>query len=244
MTARVKAARESLRELGRGLSPRYRPGAEPLVIDELISPLRYDVLVRSRFFEFLAGHRPLLAASPDAFVQAVRDTDYYVWFTHVAVHSIGIAGRDTHDIEADFHRRVLRSVALADSVARRGFVAKPPLTIRVNIGSTTSTGKRLGRRHYPLDGCHRLALLRQLGRRVLRAQEYRVTVGSGVLLDNTARLLPLLDLAEADYAAFIGRGYGAPAASSLDELMATVRAERPANAAEVASLLAADGWSC
>ena len=42
------------------------------MIDELISPLRYDVLVRSQFFEFLAANRPLFDASPEKFVAAVR----------------------------------------------------------------------------------------------------------------------------------------------------------------------------
>ena len=90
---RIKAARESLREIGRGLSPRYRPGSEALVIDELISPLRYDVLVRSQLFELLAAERACFDRSPDAFVDLARQTDYHRWFTVVAVHAIGIAGQ-------------------------------------------------------------------------------------------------------------------------------------------------------
>ncbi len=177
MKARMKSLRESVREAGRGLSPRYRPGVEPLVIDELISPLRYDVLVRSQFFEFLAANRPLFDASPEQFVAAVRETDYHRWYRTVAVHAIGIAEESDEVVEEAFHRRVLRSVALADSVAARGFVPKPPLTIRASDGAQTASGKRLGPRHYPLDGCHRLALLRALGRRHLEPGEYRVTSG-------------------------------------------------------------------
>ena len=129
---RVKAARESLRELGRGLSFRYRAGTEPLVIDELISPLRYDVLVRSQLFELLAAERARFDANPSAFVDLARQTDYHTWFRVVAVHAIGIAGQRDAEIEAAFERRVLRSAALADSVAARGFIPKPPLTVRGN----------------------------------------------------------------------------------------------------------------
>ena len=207
MKARMKTLRESVREAGRGLSPRYRPGVEPLVIDELISPLRYDVLVRSQFFEFLGANRPLLDASPERFVAAVRATDYHRWYRTVAVHAVGIAAESDEVIEEAFHRRVLRSVALADSVAARGFVPKPPLTIRESERARTATGKRLGPRHYPLDGCHRLALLRALGRRHLEPGEYRVTSGSSDVLDNTARLLPGLEIGEADYETFLASGY-------------------------------------
>src|SRR5688500_9377693 len=135
MKAQLKSLRESAREVGRGLSPRYRPGVEPLVIDELISPLRYDVLVRSQFFEFLTASRPLFDASPERFVAAVRETDYHRWYRTVAVHAIGIAEQSDEVVEQAFHSRVLRSVALADSVAVRGFVPKPPLTVRASDGA-------------------------------------------------------------------------------------------------------------
>jgi hypothetical protein len=239
--ATVKSWRESVREVGRGLSPRYRPGSEPLVIDELISPLRYDVLVRSRFFEFLAANRALFDESADRFVAAVRETDYYRWYRSVAVHAIGIAGEDDATIDTAFRQRVLRSAALADSVAAKGFIPKPPLTIRASDGAATRSGKRLGPRHYPLDGCHRLALLRALGRRELRPGEYRVTSGGGELLDNTARLIPALGLREQDYEAFLASGYLSEwSGSGLDGLGAAVAASRPDRSEELASVIAAD----
>lgn len=237
---RIKAARESLRELGRGLSPRYRPGTEPLVIDELISPLRYDVLVRSQFFEFLAANRAMFDRDQPAFVDAVRATDYYRWYTRVAVHVIGIAEQSGEQIDEAFAKRVRRSAALADSVAARGFIPKPPLTVRVSDGQVTPSGKRLGPRHYPLDGCHRLALLRQLGRRVLEPGEYRVTSGSTPLLDNTARLIPALGLDERRYLAFISSGYVGGLVRNRDELLGAVRAQRPDRLGELESILVAD----
>jgi hypothetical protein len=241
MKAQLKSLRESVREVGRGVSPRYRPGVEPLVIDELISPLRYDVLVRSQLFEFLAANRPLFEASPEEFVAAVRDTDYHRWYRTVAVHAIGIAEESDEVVEEAFHRRVLRSVALADSVAARGFVPKPPLTIRASDGAQTASGKRLGPRHYPLDGCHRLALLRAMGRRHLEPGEYRVTSASSDLLDNTARLIPALAIGEAEYETFLASGYlRGWSGGGLDELRAAVASRRPERADEVVSVIAAD----
>ena len=239
---RVKAARESLRELGRGLSFRYRPGTEALVIDELISPLRYDVLVRSQLFELLAAERACFDASPSAFVDLARQTDYHTWFRVVAVHAIGIAGQPDAEIEAAFERRVLRSAALADSVAARGFIPKPPLTVRATGAVLTPSGKRLGPRHYPLDGCHRLALLRALGRTELRPGEYRVTSGSGPLLDNTSKLIPAIGLRLDRYVAFVASGYGVDVApgAGIAALVAAVEQARPERAAELASVLAVD----
>jgi hypothetical protein len=37
-----------------GAAGSYRPGDEPVGLAELVSPLRYDVLVRARFLELLA----------------------------------------------------------------------------------------------------------------------------------------------------------------------------------------------
>jgi hypothetical protein len=241
--AKVKELRESAREIGRGISPRYKTGTVPLVIDELISPLRYDVLVRSQFFELLAAERALFDRSPEQFVALARDSDYYRWYRTVAVHAIGIAGQDDAAIEEAFAKRVRRSAALADSVARRGFIAKPPLTIRTSAGELTTTGKRMGPRHYPLDGCHRLALLRQLGRKELRPGEYRVTAGHGPLLDNTARLLPVLGLTEATYAPYLASGYldaQQGGFTTVSAVVAAVGAEQPARRPEVASVAAAD----
>lgn len=239
---RVKAARESLREIGRGLSPRYRPGTEALMIDELISPLRYDVLVRSQLFELLAAERACFDRSPSAFVELARQTDYHTWFRVVAVYAIGIAGQADDEIEAAFERRVLRSAALADSVAAKGFIPKPPLTVRSTGHVVTAAGKRLGPRHYPLDGCHRLALLRALGRTELRPGEYRVTAGSGPLLDNTAKLIPALGLADDRYLPFVARGYGVTLApgDDADALVQAVEGARPERAGELRSVLATD----
>ncbi len=239
-TERLKAAREHLREVGRGLSPRYRTGTESLTIVELISPLRYDVEVRARFFAFLAANRALLDDSPDRFLAAAEHTDYATWFRLVAVHAIGIAGRPEAEIDAAFRRRVLRSVALADSVAAKGFIAKPPLTVRASPRAVTSSGKQMGPRCYALDGCHRLALLRQLGRHHLEPGEYRVTVGSGALLDNTAALIGALGLDEARYVEFIGSGYGAGAVADRDELLQLVAVEQPERLAELRSVLVSD----
>lgn len=245
MTARqrIKAARESLHEARRTLSPRYRPGTEALVIDELISPLRYDVLVRSQLFELMAAERGLLDRSPDAFVDLARETDYHRWFRVVAVHAIGIAGKPDSEIEAAFERRVLRSAALAESVAAKGFIPKPPLTVRATAAARTATGKHLGPRHYPLDGCHRLALLRALGRRELLPGEYRVTAGRGPLLDNTAKLIPALGLGPARYLPFIAAGFGVDSGdgcSDADALIAEVERVGAERAAELRSVLAAD----
>jgi hypothetical protein len=241
MRTRMKSLSESVREVGRGLSPRYRPGAEPLVIDELISPLRYDVLVRSQFFEFLAANRPLFETSPEQFVAAVRDTDYHLWYRTVAVHAIGIAEESDEVVEEAFHRRVLRSVGLADSVAVKGFVPKPPLTIRASDGAQTASGKRLGPRHYPLDGCHRLALLRAMGRRHLEPGEYRVTSAPSDLLDNTARLIPALAVDAAEYEAFLASGYLVGwSGGGLDELCAAIASSQPGRADEVVSVMAVD----
>src|SRR2546427_30672 len=55
----------------------YEPGREPVRIDDLVSPLRYDVLVRERYFAFLREHRALAAEDFQAFAELSRSQPVY-----------------------------------------------------------------------------------------------------------------------------------------------------------------------
>ena len=60
------------------------PGTEPLPIVPLISPLRYDIVVRLEYLRFLEANIGLrLIGTFRAIVEAARKTGYFVWFTEV-----------------------------------------------------------------------------------------------------------------------------------------------------------------
>ena len=92
----------------------YRAGREPMPIDHLVSPLRYDILVRERYFAVLRERRALAESDFDAFMELSRQHPYFMWFSNVVIpHSNHpeIAADDER-LNAAFELRVRRSIAL------------------------------------------------------------------------------------------------------------------------------------
>ncbi len=217
-----------------------RRGDRPIRVAELISPLRYDVLVRAQFFEFLAG-RPT-GESADDLVRAAWDEPYAVWFREVAMARFRPwVLTDPEALQANYAERVLASRDLLRSFDTRGFDARTPVTLRLTSGVQVSdSGARVSRTVHVGDGGHRLALLLQSGSD-LQPEMYRLDPRPMPLIDNTARLAGPLGLADAQYCAFVGAGYTQQACPDLETLVAVVEQEDPVAAVELRSVLAAQG---
>lgn len=212
-------------------------------IATLVSPLRYDVLIRAEFFRFCQQHQELYSRDPDRFIEQAFDHRYHLWFCAV------FCRRFKPDLLADERRRreafavrVKRSMILYQSFARDGFDNRYPITLRA--GSTveaTTSGKVVIRPYYAGDGCHRLALLVASGQRHVPAAACRVKIFSVYQpLDNTHMLLSSLRLDPARYYSFIAEGYGAPPAVDRASLLAWVRQYRPGSLQEVEHVTAID----
>ena len=85
-------------------------GREPLDIDRLISPLRYDVLVREQYLGFLRVNRDVYDGDFEAYVELARSEPYYAWFRAVAIHRIR-PGKDNRgaELEAAFRERLRKT---------------------------------------------------------------------------------------------------------------------------------------
>ena len=94
---------------------------------------------------------------------------------------------------------------------------------RLPAGSRTATGKIVGPRFVPVDGCHRIALLRHHGRKLLPAESYRLVGDKQSARDNTAVLIPKLHLTEAQYLDYLAMGFDVDSPSSFAELVAARR---------------------
>ena len=104
--ASVRARRSSPRARPARLARRFRrrrhlgqtPGSVDVVLDELVSPLRYDVVIRQEFFAFLDANVDLLEEFGDLVLEAHAEP-YYVWFRDVMIgaptRSCSRAGRWT-----------------------------------------------------------------------------------------------------------------------------------------------------
>jgi hypothetical protein len=214
-------------------------GTESLDIAALISPLRYDVLVRAQFFGFLAG-RPA-GESDDDLVAAAWGEPYAVWFREVAMRRFRPwVLEDQRQLQANFRERVLASAALRRSFLERGFDSRAQVTLRVSKGEQRSeSGARVVRTLHVGDGGHRLAMLLQSGSELLPGM-YRLDPRPIPLIDNTAVLLPSLQISEDDYLKFIAPGYTTRPCRDLAELREAVKEQgEPARLTELDSIIEA-----
>ncbi|HET7172707.1 MAG TPA: hypothetical protein VFI30_00325 [Nocardioidaceae bacterium] len=213
-----------------------RAGAEPIDIAWLISPLRYDVAIRAQFFEFAAA-RP--DQDPAAWLPALREHPYRVWFEKVAMARFRPwVLRDPALLERQFAERVATAAALWRSYRATGFDQRYPVTLRGTSGPRVSdSGATLDRAVHVGDGGHRLAMLLADGAS-LAPWMYRVDPRPMPLIDNTAVLTDALAVDPAVYAAFLAPGYGEEA-DDIAVLRERVAARRPGRLAELDSVLRA-----
>lgn len=222
----------------------WRPktsGRETLSVRELISPLRYDVLVRADLFTQVAEQRAAGRGSDAELVAAARQGPYAVWFEKVAMARFRPWVLQDRDLfEQQFAERVLRSAALWDSFCAGGFDDRHPVTLRgARGGLPTDSGAVVDRPVHVGDGGHRLALLLAAGQDLTPAL-YRIDHRPmSRLIDNTATLLGPLGLSESEHVAFLAHGYGATGATDAESLLEHVRTHRPERLAELTSVLAA-----
>jgi hypothetical protein len=228
----------------------WRPKTSPdagVDIAALISPLRYDVLVRAQLFDLVRdrpdGGAAAGEAGDDELVAQARASAYFTWFEKVAMARFRPwVLEDPALLESQFRERVLSAAALYRSFAARGFDPAHPVTLRGTKGTLASdSGLEIAKTLHVGDGGHRLALLLCAGL-PLTAGTYRVDRRPMPhLIDNTAVLVPALDLAERDYVAFVAPGYGVAAAdagTTVAGLVEQVRARDLAAAEELAAVAA------
>jgi hypothetical protein len=194
--------------LRRRVTPRFTVSPKtPIQIDRLVSPLRYDILVRQHFFDFLSDAARLPWAE---LREAAYEQPYFTWFEQVmAPRFVPDASGARNRLNEAFDSRVRSAVALYNSFTERGFDARYPITLRAGVlVRPTETGKQIGVRIFAGDGCHRIALLRSTGIRTLEPSMYRV---SYTLihrpLDNTVPLLSPLNVTLDEYFAFLTLAY-------------------------------------
>lgn len=234
--------RDWLRSAATGNPYRIERGSEPVRIGELVSPLRYDVILRARHFALYSEHRDLYRGDFEAFQRTAREQDYFVWFARVMVPRWLPGLRDDPaGLESAWRERLRASAALYDSFETDGFDAAHPIELyagyRVRL---PSSGRRTTRTLFAGDGNHRLALLMAAGQDALLPEQYRVRrFLSLVPIDTTEHLLRHTETGWPAYRSFVELGYPAARLRAAGGWV-RVEAPEPAVAAEVQAILDRD----
>jgi hypothetical protein len=216
-------------------------GVEPIDIGRLVSPLRYDVMTRVDFFRFLDTNLDLYRRNFTRFSKLAREEPYFAWFERVALPRFRprLARKDRALVLHHYDERLHRSHALWMSFLKVGLDPRYPVTLRrAHPGARTENGLQIDRLYHLGDGCHRLAMLLVSGERLLPPDVYRIDRRpQRVILDNTAVLVPALDLDEERYAGFLSLHYADRQHSDLHSLSRDVRDQRPTQLNELCSVI-------
>lgn len=208
----------------------------------LISPLRFDVIVRLDFVTALGREIDAGRGELPVALELAATTGYATWFRTIAALRVPGATRSIETLESALRTRVRKTLELQTGFMRAGFDARHPVTIRISSQlETTTTGKVIAPRLLPHDGCHRLALLLWAGRTHIDPGEYLVLRSTSFRPpDNTATLLRHLDVDLATYLRFLTPGYLGRAITDLDAARSAMRELPEPTRTEALSVLAID----
>lgn len=236
------AQRDWLRAAARGNPYRYEQAAGPVRIGDIVSPLRYDILLRAAHFRFHSQHRDLYAGDFESYQRLAREQGYFTWFERIMVPSwLPQLVGDPQGFDAAWRERLRASAALHESFERRGFDREFPIELYAGREVLrTRTGKRTSRTLFAGDGNHRLSLLLEAGHDVLEPSEYHVKrYRSLVPSDTTGLLLKETHADWSQYESFLQLGYPSVSVSSGPGGVKVDHSD-PGIAAEVRSLVPTD----
>lgn len=238
------ALRQTHRRLVMAASPwKYKKGTVPLPIKWLISPLRYDVLVRLEYFRFHERHLDLYGGDFSGYLAKALEHPYFVWFREVLCRRrFAQLQEDRDGLVRAYEAKVRETAGLHRDFRERGFDRRRPIVLRSGEKVLrTSTGKEIRRKMFVGDGCHRMALLMLDGAEILEPGHYRIRrYRSYEPLDNTHLLIGPLRLSPGEYYRFLSGGYTGSTCEDRDTLLASVRKQEPAKVAELEQVIAID----
>jgi hypothetical protein len=214
-----------------------------LDLGPIVSPLRYDIMVRADFFHFLDSNADIFRADPSEFLYRARQHPYFVWFTELALPREIRQPVTEEAVMVAFKRRLQKTYELYWAVRNNGFDPNHPVIMRrPKTVLPTATGKEIRRDLFVTDGCHRLALMEFAGMRSVPAAFYRVAVTKEPFtpLDNTVPLVRALRPAPDAYARFLSHGYGSRPMDDLVSLRDDVAQHHPESLAEFDSVVTID----
>lgn len=222
---------------------RYIPCKESILVRELLSPLRLDILVRLEFLEFCAENLDLYANDFARFYQLVCQQPYYLWYKYV--NCARFAPRcleNEKEFRRRFENRIRAAVELYTAVQREGFETKRPIILHSGKKiKSTATGKWTSKTVFAGDGCHRIAMLLSQGIEFLEPEYCKIRYYREFSpLDHTSLLVQRMSLSRREYFAFLSLGYSSRVFTTEEDLLAYVRRERTGQVSELENIISID----
>lgn len=221
----------------------YHRGDRPVLINDLISPLRYDIAIRLEYFRFFADHQRLFSRNFRQYMALARRHPYFVWFTTILVpRYLPDLLRDESRLQSAFEQQVRRAADLHRLFLKRGFDTRSPVILHTGrVIQPTVTGKSLSRPLYAGDGCHRLALLKLNGTDQLSPAMYILRAFDHFTpYDNTHALLQSMAITREEYFAFLSLSYADRECYTAPALLREARARGLTTLREVTAVIARD----
>ena len=226
--------------------------ANGIKIAEIVSPLRYDVLVRRDFISFYAARRDLYQSDWSAFVAGAKRTSYYTWYLESeAIRTNNHWRGNVAALDLDFSNRIRRAVALYESVQKDGFSTRYPITLKTakrllpptTVRGGLPTGKQVTAKYFLADGCHRLAILMMLDYQVLPPRFFRVKYFQEFSPFDSTSLLARRLAKPAEYFSFLSSYYTPPVIlTDRDQFVSYIEKRKPNFLDEVMAVIRADGF--
>lgn len=223
-------------------------GVTPIPLNELISPLRYDILIRKKYFSFFRSHIEIYRSNFPKYLELAYQQPYYVWFRDVACFRFDpdlLYNREA--LNKAFVDRIHRSAELFNSFEKHGLnpvglSESPPIALHsARRVLPTESSKFVRRDFYAGDGCHRLALLLLFEYQILEPESYVVRIHDEFSpLDNTSILIRKMPVSECEYSAFLSLGYGQFEFADLASLLRHIRKTQPRAAHELERIIELD----
>ena len=222
---------------------RYVKGNRQVEISSIISPLRYDTLIRQNYFSYFESNIHLYKNNSHEYIQLALRNPYFLWFRDVSLaRSSPHLPRHPDEVEKAYAAKIRRSADLYFRFKTNGFDLNSPIALHTAKNITaTSSGKLIIRDFYAGDGCHRLALLNLFGYRYLEPEFYKVKIGESYSpLDNTIILIKATTIRESEYYAFLSMYYADKVFFDRDSLRSYVAREAPWKVSEMDRVLEID----
>jgi len=210
-----------------------------LTIAELISPLRYDIVVRNDFLTFYLANQALYRTNFDRFFELALQHPYYICFQKMFSRPPG----DEVQLKAAFAHKIKDFIALYSNIAEFGFDKSKPIVPKTGVKILpTRQGKKVSGKWFMGDGSHRLACLMALGYKTLPPDYIHVKCFPELSpVDGTAPLLHTASVDSQAYIEFLSLRYSSPYLfTSEAQLLHYIGEQKPEILDEVLSVIRLD----